>query len=257
MMRLPCSLSYNISQRYPDVNRVLFSNNLIDIDLRMFRLFLVVILLQAVCQSPGGESILDAWLRINQTQPLSTRGLDRLSCFLMTYLHDLPESTIIIHSHHLFPRNAAASLVDRCDRHLRPSYRIQSKLLSKLAAKREASNLIAEMIRFRRVSPIGVNRLRNLSSLVAPSISHFDSICLRMVRSDLQVQALRRNLHSAGWAVNDDYRLLRRVVEVERRLVESMFFEAAPPEDFDESSLIERLLLTEALMDLQRNAFID
>ena len=78
-----------------------------------------------------------------------------------------------------------------------------------------------------------------------------------MVRSDLQVQELRRIVHAAAWAVNDDYRLLRRVVEVERRLVESMFFEPAPPEDYDEPALIERLLLSEALMDLQRNAFLE
>ena len=72
---------------------------------------------------------------------------------------------------------------------------------------------------------------------------------------DRQVQTLRQRLHHAAWAVHDDFRLLRRVVEVERRLYNSLFVIPAPPVAQEVPELVELLLLTESLMDQQSRAF--
>ena len=135
--------------------------------------------------------------------------------------------------------------------------RIRAKLTCKVSAKRQALNLIAEIQRFGRVSDLGLRRFRDMRDRLAPVVPPVASLCRRMMASDHQVQALRRLVHARAWAVNDDYRLLRRVVEVERRLRESLFFYPAPPADFDVPELIEILLLTEALVDQQRAAFED
>ena len=142
-----------------------------------------------------------------------------------------------------------------CNRTSTLDNRIRVKLASKSSAILQALNLVDELQRFGRVSDYGVDQLRRRRDRLAPAFASIPAdTCPRLLAFDRQVQTVRRLLHSAAWAVNDDFRLLRRVVEVERRLHESLFHAPELSTNPNVPELIEILLLAESLMQRQMAA---
>ena len=129
--------------------------------------------------------------------------------------------------------------------------RLRVKLAFKMVAKREVLNLIAELVRFGQVSNATIAYLKGHRDFLAPVVPSVEDGCRRLLIFNHQVLVIRKMLHETAWAVNDDYRLLRRVVWVERRLFDSLFFIPPRPKCCEIPELIELLLLTKSLMDQQ------